>query len=152
MVLYGAWKQGIAHDGVSSYLLDGKYAVMGFNVNPLYRLNPWLSLGASLDGVYDRSASRENDPWGEDVNHKFSTQAGLGLSARGEFAMPYFSINFGAGTYLLGNRNDFKGVYEVLALKIHVSRRAMLHIGYSLVDFKTPNNLMLGLGWRFGGK
>ena len=152
VVLYGAWKQGIAHDGVSSYLLDGKYAVMGFNVNPMYRLNPWLSLGASLDGVYDRSASRENDPWGEDVNHKFSTQAGLGLSARGEFAMPYFSINFGAGTYLLGNRNDFKGVYEVLALKIHVSRRAMLHIGYSLVDFKTPNNLMLGLGWRFGGK
>lgn len=152
VVLYGAWKQGIAHDGVSSYLLDGKYAVMGFNVNPMYRLNPWLSLGASLDGVYDRSASRENDPWGEDVNHKFSTQAGLGLSARGEFAMPYFSINFGAGTYLLGNRNDFRGVYEVLALKIHVSRRAMLHIGYSLVDFKTPNNLMLGLGWRFGGK
>ena len=128
VVLYGAWKQGIAHDGVSSYLLDGKYAVMGFNVNPMYRLNPWLSLGASLDGVYDRSASRENDPWGEDVNHKFSTQAGLGLSARGEFAMPYFSINFGAGTYLLGNRNDFRGVYEVLALKIHVSRRAMLHI------------------------
>ena len=34
VVLYGAWKQGIAHDGVSSYLLDGKYAVMGFNVNP----------------------------------------------------------------------------------------------------------------------
>ena len=23
VVLYGAWKQGIAHDGVSSYLLDG---------------------------------------------------------------------------------------------------------------------------------
>ena len=86
------------------------------------------------------------------MNHKFSTQAGLGFSARGEFAMPYFSINFGAGTYLLGNRNDFKGVYEVLALKIHVSRRVMLHIGYSLVDFKTPNNLMLGLGWRFGSK
>lgn len=152
VVLYGAWKQGIAHDGVSSYLLDGKYAVMGFNVNPMYRLNPWLSLGASLDGVYDRSASRENDSSGEVVNHKFSTQAGLGLSARGEFAMPYFSINFGVGTYLFGNRNDFRGVYEVLALKIHVSRRAMLHIGYSLVDFKTPNNLMLGLGWRFGGK
>ena len=152
VILYGAWKQGVGYDGYDHYLLPGKYGVMGFNVNPMYRLNPWLSLGASLDGVYDRSAGRENDSWGEDVNHKFSTQAGLGLSARGEFAMPYFSINFGAGTYLLGNRNDFRGVYEVLALKIHVSRRAMLHIGYSLVDFKTPNNLMLGLGWRFGGK
>ena len=118
---------------------------MGLNINPMYRLNPWLSVGASLDGMYDRSASREHDIWGEE-NHKFTSQSALGLSARGEFSMPYFSINFGAGTYLLGNRNDFKGVYEVLALKIHVSRRAMVHIGYSLVDFKTPNNLMLGLG------
>ena len=152
VILYGAWKQGIAHDGESSFLLDGKYAVMGLNINPMYRLNPWLSVGASLDGMYDRSASRENDVWGEEVEHKFTRQSALGLSARGEFSMPYFSINFGAGTYLLGNRNDFNGVYEVLALKVHVSRRAMVHIGYSLVDFKTPNNLMLGLGWRFGGK
>ena len=151
VILYGAWKQGIAHDGESSFLLDGKYAVMGLNINPMYRLNPWLSVGASLDGMYDCSASREHDIWGEE-KHKFTRQSALGLSARGEFSMPYFSINFGAGTYLLGNRNDFKGVYEVLALKIHVSRRAMVHIGYSLVDFKTPNNLMLGLGWRFGGK
>lgn len=121
---------------------------MGFNVNPMYRLNPWLSLGASLDGVYDRSASREND-YTEEPDHTFRRQVALGLSARSEFAMPYFSINFGVGTYLLGNRNNFRGVYEVLALKIHASRRAMVHIGYSLVDFKTPNNLMIGLGWRF---
>lgn len=25
-----------------------------------------------------------------------------------------------------------------------------LHVGYQLHDFKDPNNLMLGLGWRFG--
>lgn len=137
VILYGAWKQGVGHDGNDYYLLPGKYAVMGFHANPMYRLNPWLSLGASLDGVYDRS---------------YKSHAALGLSGRGEFAMPFFSINFGVGTYLLGNREDFRGVYEVLALKIHVTKRAMLHIGYSLVDFKTPNNLMLGLGWRFGRK
>lgn len=153
VIMYGAWKQGICHIDGETYLTDGKYAVMGFNVNPMYRLNPWLSLGASLDGVYDCSADRENDDFSDDsekIRHPFGRQAALGLSARGEFSMPYFSINFGAGTYLLGNRNDFRGVYEILALKIHVSRRAMIHIGYSLVDFKTPNNLMLGLGWRLG--
>ena len=150
VVLYGAWKHGVYYFDGDSYLVPGVHAVMGFNVNPMYRLNPWLSLGASLDGVYDRSAGRQEDDLSEDnVKHKFSRQAALGLSARGEFAMPYFSINFGVGTYLLGNRNDFRGVYEVLALKIHVTRRAMLHIGYSLVDFRTPNNLMLGIGWRF---
>lgn len=148
VILYGAWKQGVGHQGDEYYLLPGRYAVMGFNVNPMYRLNPWLSLGASLDGVYDRSASREND-YTEEPDHTFRRQVALGLSARSEFAMPYFSINFGVGTYLLGNRNNFRGVYEVLALKIHASRRAMVHIGYSLVDFKTPNNLMIGLGWRF---
>lgn len=148
VILYGAWKQGVGHQGDEYYLLPGRYAVMGFNVNPMYRLNPWLSLGASLDGVYDRSASREND-YTEEPDHTFRRQVALGLSARSEFAMPYFSINFGVGTYLLGNRNNFRGVYEVLALKIHASQRAMVHIGYSLVDFKTPNNLMIGLGWRF---
>lgn len=148
VILYGAWKQGVGHQGDEYYLLPGRYAVMGFNVNPMYRLNPWLSLGASFDGVYDRSASREND-YTEEPDHTFRRQVALGMSARSEFAMPYFSINFGVGTYLLGNRNNFRGVYEVLALKIHASRRAMVHIGYSLVDFKTPNNLMIGLGWRF---
>lgn len=148
VILYGAWKQGVGHQGDEYYLLPGRYAVMGFNVNPMYRLNPWLSLGASLDGVYDRSASREND-YTEEPDHTFRRQVAFGMSARSEFAMPYFSINFGVGTYLLGNRNNFRGVYEVLALKIHASRRAMVHIGYSLVDFKTPNNLMIGLGWRF---
>jgi len=155
LILYGAWKQGVSHLDGENYLMDGRYAVMGININPMYRLNPWLALGASIDGVYDRSAGREYDDWSEDaenVRHKFGRQAALGLSARGEFSMPYFSINFGAGTYLLGNRNDFRGVYEALALKIHVSRHAMLHIGYSLVDFKTPNNLMLGLGWRLAKK
>ena len=148
VILYGAWKQGVGHQGDEYYLLPGRYGVMGFNLNPMYRLNPWLSMGASMDGVYDKSVSRENDD-SDEVNHTFGRQVALGLSARSEFAMPYFSINFGVGTYVLGNRNNFRGVYEVLALKVHISQRAMLHIGYSLVDFKTPNNLMLGLGWRF---
>ena len=147
VILYGAWKQGVGHQGNEYYLLPGRYGVMGFNLNPMYRLNPWLSMGASMDGVYDKSVSRENDD-SDEVNHTFGRQVALGLSARSEFAMPYFSINFGVGTYVLGNRNNFRGVYEVLALKVHISQRAMLHIGYSLVDFKTPNNLMLGLGWR----
>lgn len=155
-VLFGAWKRhGVYADG-ANWLLPGTYAVMGLNVNPMYRLNPWFSLGGALDAVYDRSANLYEGDYdysaaldGERVRRSFFSQSALGLSARAEFAMPYFSINFGVGTNVLGNKGDMKGVYEILALKVHVTKRAMLHIGYSLVDFKTPNNLMLGVGWRF---
>ena len=106
--------------------------------------------------VYDRSANLGDNYddlltayEGGKVNRAFYRQTAVGLSARTEFAMPYFSINFGIGTNVIGNRGDMKGVYEILALKIHVTRNAMLHIGYSLTDFKTPSNLMLGVGWRF---
>ena len=77
-------------------------------------------------------------------------QMALGLSARTEFVMPYFSINFGVGTNVINAQGDFSGVYELLALKMNVTRRAILHIGYSLNNFHTPKHLMLGVGWRFG--
>jgi hypothetical protein len=71
----------------------------------------------------------------------------LGLSGRVEFVMPYFTINFGIGhNFVNAQTDDLKGFYEILALKIHVLRKAYVHIGYSLYDFYYPNNLMLGLG------
>ena len=157
LVLFGAWRQrGVYEDGYP-YALNGKSAVMGFNFNPMYNLNHWLRLGASLDGIYDRTANLYYDvnyinPDTNDQYHRpsASKQMTLGMSARVEFTMPYFDINFGIGHNFLNAKNDFGGVYEVLALKAHVTRRAMLHIGYSLKDFHTPKHLMLGMGWRFG--
>ena len=71
----------------------------------------------------------------------------LGVSARAEFVMPYFTINFGIGHNILNSQvSDFSGFYEILALKIGLTRQSYLHIGYSLYDFYYPNNLMLGLG------
>lgn len=157
LVLFGAWRQrGIYEDGYP-YALNGKAAVMGFNFTPMYTLNHWLRLGASLDGIYDRTANLVYDV-NAPVNkyddcywqRNAAKQMALGVSARVEFSMPYFDINFGVGRNFLNGKNEFGGMYEVLALKMHVTRRAMLHIGYSLKDFHTPRNLMLGVGWRFG--
>ena len=75
-------------------------------------------------------------------------QVALGVSARAEFTMPYFSINLGVGHHLLNAKDDFGGFYEMLALKVALSRKAFLNIGYSLYDYRYPNNLMLGLGCR----
>ncbi len=159
LILYGAWRQrGVYEDGYP-YVLSGKAIVMGFNFNPMYRLNHWLKLGASLDGIYDRSANLyyDVDYIDPDTNDQYRTpskskQMTLGTSARVEFTMPYFSINFGIGKNLVNAHNEFGGIYEVLALKINVTRRALLHIGYSLNDFHTPKHLMLGAGWRLGKK
>lgn len=152
VIAYGAWKRQGYYVGDEAYLLPGRFAVMGINVNALYTLNPWIAVGPSLDAVYDRSANLDVYAYGSgdeaEAVGKFSRQAAVGLSARAEFSMPYFSINFGVGTNVIGAHGDLSGIYEVLALKIHVNRHAMLHIGYSLNDFKTPRHLMLGVGWR----
>lgn len=157
LILYGAWRQRCVYDYGSPYALAGKAAVLGFNFNPMYNLNHWLKLGLSLDGTYDRTANLfydVNSPVNE-YNDCYqrptaTKQMTLGTSARVEFTMPYFDINFGIGKNIVNAKNEFNGIYEVLALKAHVTRRAMIHIGYSLKDFHTPKHLMLGLGWRFG--
>lgn len=167
LLLYGAWRQKATTDGYEIYPIPRKDAVIGFNFSPMLNINPWLNLGVSLDGVYDRSANIFPNDSGTKISTSSPTgsneyewthysrptaakQMALGLSLRTEFVMPYFTINLGAGTNFLNSKGDFKGVYEVLALKMNLTRRVFLHIGYSLYDLKKPNHLMLGLGWRFG--
>ncbi|MGN1228679.1 MAG: hypothetical protein ACI4T5_03380 [Prevotella sp.] len=51
--------------------------------------------------------------------------------------------------YNLLNPEGEKRFYQSLALKTFVTRRAYLYTGYRLGSFKDPQNLMLGLGYRF---
>jgi hypothetical protein len=76
----------------------------------------------------------------------------LGLSARAEYVMPFFSINLGVGVNVLHKGGDMKSVYEMLSLKAEVTRNIYLHVGYKLQDFHMPNYLMLGIGLRFNNK
>ncbi|MBR1720404.1 MAG: acyloxyacyl hydrolase, partial [Phocaeicola sp.] len=115
--------------------------------------------GFSVDGVYD--ASTDTYALDSAVGAKssgYSTQFGyppfshkiaLGLSGRMEYVMPYFSINLGIGANVLHKGKDLKGLYQVLALKVNMSRDTYLNVGYNLQNFKDPNYLMLGIGYRF---
>ena len=76
----------------------------------------------------------------------------MGLSLRAELVMPIFSINAGLGRNLVCHGDDTQGFYQILALKTYVTRHLFLHVGYQLSKFKDPNNLMLGLGYRFHDK
>lgn len=45
--------------------------------------------------------------------------------------------------------DDLAGFYQLAAVKANISRHIFLHVGYRLRNFHDPNNLMLGVGWRF---
>ena len=160
VTLYGAWKRKGVDTTEGAYAIPGTFGVIGFNINPMYGMNHWLNLGASLDVQYDHGSNIELDEKALTETYWNGTNADIhipawykqvsaGLSARAEFVMPYFTINFGIGHNVLNAAaTDFKGFYEVLALKVAMSQRTYLHIGYSLYDFYYPNNLMLGVGYR----
>ena len=65
--------------------------------------------------------------------------------------MPFFTLGVGMGTNFIG-KGDMRVFYQVLTLKIAVSRSAFLHVGYNLREFSEPNYLMLGVGFRLNGK
>lgn len=140
-----------------------KYQVLGFNINPMYNMNYNLRFGLSLDGVYDSSANVYTEDYiigmGQtDPGYTFykpssiKKQLALGVSARGEYVMPYFTVGLGIGANVLHGGGDLKGLYQTLALKIEVTHSSFIHIGYNLQNFKEPNYLMLGVGYRFGNR
>lgn len=162
VVLFGSWRRtGVKLDGKMIASPDA-YPVVGFNFTPMYNFNYKFRAGLSLDGVWDGSANVYTEHYviengGRDPGYTFHTpsvdrQLTLGISARAEFVMPYFSIHVGLGVNVLHKGGDLKSYYQILALKIGVTRSSFLHIGYCLKDFHTPNFLMLGVGYRFNNK
>lgn len=153
LVLFGSWRRKGVYVGEKQIASPGSYPVAGFNFAPMYNLNYKFRFGISLDGVYDGSANVytedalvEYDAGSGSSRRKFLVpgiqhQLALGLSGRAEYVMPFFTIG-----------GDLRGLYQVFALKINVTRSSFLHIGYNLQNFQTPNYLMLGLGFRFNNK
>ncbi|WP_300729331.1 acyloxyacyl hydrolase [uncultured Bacteroides sp.] len=159
VVVYGATKyKGIFFDDGRAKLAPGPFGVAGININPMYNFNKYLKAGISLDAQYDESANLREHVASEDADGMkfyrppFREQFGVGLSLRAELIMPIFSINAGIGRNLIYKGDDWDGFYQVLALKTSITKNLFLHIGYQLSRFRDPNNLMLGLGYRFHNK
>ena len=132
--------------------------MFGFNFTPMYNLNYKLRLGVSLDGTFDGGANlyTEGDVYGkvdksDIVRPPLGDQFALGLSGRAEYVMPFFVVGVGIGANMIG-KNDLNMFYQLLTLKIALSRAVFLHVGYRLQNFNEPNFLMLGIGFRFNGK
>lgn len=143
-------------------LSDTNFNVWGASWATMYNLNYQFRVGAALDGVYDSSADIRYNPEAPsdsyDENHPpflyppAREQFALGASLRGDFSMPYFTISAGLGYSFLCAGDDLASFYQMLALKVDVTRHTYLNIGYRLKRFRTPNFLMLGIGLRFNNQ
>lgn len=157
LVLFGAWRRkGVAFED-KQIPSPNPYPVLGFNFAPMYNLSYRIRVGASLDGVYDGSANVYTRDYIVGTEQEFLKpplykQLALGVSGRAEYVMPYFTVGIGLGANVLHAGGDLKAFYQILALKIEVTRNSFIHIGYSLHDFHEPNFLMLGIGFRFNNK
>lgn len=161
-VFFGAWRR------VGVQMKDGEiaspnaYPVFGFNFSPLYNFGYKFKAGISFDGVYDGSTNVYADDYiisygGSDPGPSFEKppfrkQLALGISARAEYVMPYFTVDMGMGTNVLYSSHRLKYYYQVVALKMDITRHTFLHIGYTLKNFHNPNYLMLGIGFRLNDK
>lgn len=161
LVLFGSWRRRGIEVGDMQYAAPDAYTVVGFNFAPMYNFGYKFRAGISVDGVYDGSANvisaNTISEIGstaeiETVDPGFDRQIALGLSARAEFVMPYFQIGIGLGGNILHKGGDLNAFYQMLTLKVAMTRSSFLHIGYSLRDFHLPNFLMLGVGYRFNNK
>ena len=156
LIAFGAWRKRIVNvgDPPTAELCPGKFAIAGFQVSPMRRLNRWVAVGAALDVQWDESAGLA-PYWVEgssDENIKFERppfmkQVSAGLSAHAELTVPIFSVNAGLGYDGLSPRGNNR-FYQSLTLKTFVTDKLFLNVGYRLGDFKEPQNLMLGLGVR----
>lgn len=163
LILYGATrKRGLFPKDADPMLIPGSFGIVGLNFNPLYNFSKHFRAGASLDLQYDESANigdhmaNEYLPGNsEDLKFyrpSFREQFSAGLSLRAEIVMPIFSINLGIGKNFLCKGDDTNSFYQTFVLKANVANNIFLHAGYQLYRFKDPNNLMLGLGYRFNAK
>ena len=84
------------------------------------------------------------DPGYQFHTPSFDKQIALGISGRAEFVMPYFTVGFGLGFNVLHKGGDLKSFYQMLTLKVGVTRNTFVHVGYCLKDFQTPGTTDAG--------
>ena len=162
LLCFGGWREKPLIVNNKKKIAPGKYGVAGISFAPMYNLGYKYRIGLAVDAIYDHSSGITGEQLTEDHNgttpeyayyipNTFQQMA-LGLSLRGELVMPFFTICAGIGANVLHGNNDLKGLYQLLALKIALSKSSYLNIGYSLRNFHEPNHLMLGIGYRFNNR
>lgn len=154
IMAYGAWRKHTVVVGGEAELCPGRFGVVGLQFAPMRTLNRFVAVGAALDMQWDEGAGLApywvEGSTGDNIHFyrpPFGRQLNVGLSAHAELTMPIFAVNVGLG-YDFVSPYDEKRFYQSLTLKTFVTDKLFLNVGYRLGSFKTPQNLMLGIGIR----
>lgn len=157
LILYGGWRADRFMSNGTFCLINDPIPNWGIQLNPLYHLNQYFSLGLSLDAFTDMSANLYDAKIDPQTNECIGysrpslwQQTAIALSARGEISLPIFSVGVGVGVNLMQHGYDMERFYSVFGLKAHLSKRTFLYIGYRLSTLKYTRNIMYGFGFRFG--
>ncbi len=152
---YGAWRKRVYRGGETPVLLNGHYPVVGLDVAPMWQIKRIFRAGASLDFQWDQSTNlKKYHAYGsesEDIRFyrpPVLSQVCVGVSGRAELVMPIFSVNLGIGYNVIGPE-ETRASYQLANLKVRITERFFLNVGYQLLNFQKQNNLMLGFGYSF---
>ena len=150
LIVYGATrKRGIFPADSNPVLAPGSFGILGLNFNPLYNFSKYFRAGVSLDMQYDESANIGNHV----ANDYFPSDPDELQFYRPPFREQFSaSINLGIGKNFFCHGADNNSFYQTFVLKTNITKYLFLHTGYQLYRFKDPNNLMLGLGFRFNAR
>lgn len=154
IMAYGAWRKRAVKVSDYQQLCPGRFGVVGLQFAPMRQFNRWFAAGPSLDLQWDEGAGLEpywiEGSSGDDIlfgRPPFGKQISVGLSAHAELTMPIFTVNAGLGYDFVSPHGE-RRFYQSLSLKIFLTRRLYLNVGYRLGSFSDPQNLMLGVGLR----
>lgn len=157
LVGYGAWRkayvpysEGAFTEEGEAALQPGHFGVAGMNISPMWKVHPVIRIGASADaqwsGKYALRLNKNPERGYRYIRPGLCRQIAVGLSARAELVMPIFAINVGIGYGMAGPKESRK-LYQVANLKVNLWRGMFLNIGYRFTEFRSPSNLMLGMGY-----
>lgn len=157
ITVFGAPNKSSVYHNDRYFIVDGHFATAGLFVNPFYEFHKHFRAGLSLDFNYNEGANicHHIAALTPDQRVRFfrpplSEQMSLGMSLRAELVMPIFSVHFGVGHNFIYKGHALEGLYQIIALKTRITERLYIHTGYQFWNFKNPDHLLLGLGWRFG--
>lgn len=152
---YGAWRKRVYRGGETPVLLNGHFPVVGLDISPMCQVSKIFRAGGSLDFQWDQSTDLKRyhavGSSSDDIRFyrpPVISQICVGVSGRAELVMPIFSVNVGIGYNFIGPE-ETKATYQLANLKVRLTERFFLNIGYQLLNFQKQNNLMLGLGYSF---
>ena len=155
LTLYGALRKRVYRGGDTPVLLNGRFAVAGLDIAPMWRITRNFRTGPSLDMQWDESTDLKRHhvtgTVADDIlftRPPFFRQVCVGLSGRAELIMPLFSVNLGIGYNIIGPE-ETRASYQLANLKIRLTDAFYLNVGYQLLNFQKQNNLMLGFGYSF---